>query len=57
MTSRIAVDAKASFGQRSTEILEIISDAFYAVDQDWRFTYVNRLAEEWWGHLRESMIG
>jgi PAS domain S-box-containing protein len=44
-------------GEQLREILESISDAFYAVDRDWRFTYVNRKAEEWWGRNRESLIG
>jgi len=39
------------------EILESISDAFYAVDRHWRFTYVNRKAEELWGRSREELIG
>lgn len=42
---------------RNAEILESISDAFYAVDRDWRFTYVNRRAEQWWGRDREGLIG
>jgi PAS domain S-box-containing protein len=48
--------AKAS-SQRANEILESISDAFYAVDSDFRFTYVNRKAEEWWGRSRDQLIG
>jgi PAS domain S-box-containing protein len=43
--------------ERNEEILESIADAFYAVDRDWRFTYVNRKAEEWWGRKREDLIG
>ncbi|MGH1574161.1 PAS domain-containing sensor histidine kinase [Methylobacterium sp. P31] len=43
--------------QRNSEILESISDAFYAVDRDWRFTYVNHRAEEWWKRSREDLIG
>ena len=39
------------------EILESISDAFYAVDHDMRFTYINQKAEEWWGRSREELIG
>lgn len=42
---------------RNEEILESISDAFYAVDAEWRFTYVNRKAEEWWQRRREQLIG
>jgi PAS domain S-box-containing protein len=42
---------------RSEEILESISDAFYAVDAEWRLTYVNRVAEAWWGRTREDLIG
>lgn len=43
--------------QRTVEILESISDAFYAVDADLRFTYVNRRAELLWGRRREDLIG
>jgi PAS domain S-box-containing protein len=37
--------------------LESISDAFYAVDSEWRFTYINRKAEELWERRREDLIG
>jgi PAS domain S-box-containing protein len=39
------------------EILESISDAFYAVDRDWRLTYINSKTEQWWGRSREELIG
>jgi PAS domain S-box-containing protein len=39
------------------EILESINDAFYAVDHQWRFTYVNRRAEQLWQRSREQLIG
>jgi PAS domain S-box-containing protein len=39
------------------EVFERISDAFYAVDRDWRFTYVNRRAEELWGCSQEELLG
>lgn len=42
---------------RATEILESIGDGFYAVDADWRFTYVNRRAEAWWGRSRGELLG
>lgn len=35
------------------DILESITDGFYALDNDWRFTYVNRRAEELFGISRE----
>jgi len=43
--------------QRNTEILESISDAFYAVDYDWRFTYINRKAEQLWQKRRAALLG
>ncbi|MGI2908499.1 PAS domain S-box protein [Tolypothrix sp. VBCCA 56010] len=39
--------------EQSRNILESITDAFFALDQDWRFTYVNRQAE----HLLERASG
>src|ERR671921_774432 len=43
--------------ERSTDILESISDAFYAVDGQWCLTYVNVKAEELWGRPREGLLG
>jgi len=43
--------------ERATDILESISDAFYAVDREWRFTYVNGKAEELWGRSRKGLLG
>jgi PAS domain S-box-containing protein len=43
--------------ERATDILEGISDAFYAVDHEWRFTYVNSKAEELWGLGRQELVG
>jgi PAS domain S-box-containing protein len=42
--------------EQATNILESISDAFFAVDHEWRFTYVNRKAEELWGRSREEFL-
>ena len=38
-------------------ILESISDAFFAVDGEWRLTYVNRKAEELWSRSRDELLG
>lgn len=51
ITERKRADARA------TEILENIDDGFYAVDSEWRYTYVNRRAEAWLGRPRTELIG
>ncbi len=43
--------------ERHRAILESITDAFYAFDRDWRFTYVNRRAEAFMGRSREELLG
>src|SRR5215203_2756879 len=43
--------------ERAANTLESISDAFYAVDRDWCFTYVNNKAEELWDRSREELLG
>jgi PAS domain-containing protein len=35
----------------------IFSDAFYAVNRKWRFTYANRRAQELWGRSKEEQLG
>lgn len=42
---------------RVTTILESITDAFFAVDRDWRFTHVNREAERLLKRPREELLG
>jgi PAS domain S-box-containing protein len=42
---------------RTTEILESIGDAFYALDRDWRFVYANRRALELWGKREDEVLG
>lgn len=39
------------------EILGSISDAFYAVDKDWNFTYFNKEAENLLGKKSEEVLG
>ncbi len=54
---RRAEEAIRAAHTRTTEILESISDIFYAVDKDFNFTYVNHKAEESWKRSREDLIG
>ncbi|HEV8714699.1 MAG TPA: ATP-binding protein, partial [Candidatus Binatia bacterium] len=48
-----ALDALQVAHRRATNILESISDAFYALDRQWRFTYLNQQAERL---LRKSQV-
>ncbi len=53
-----AARTEAAEGRRRTEaILESITDAFVAIDRDWRFIYVNRRAAEYMGRERDELIG
>lgn len=42
---------------KMTDILEKTSDGFFAVDRDWKFTFVNRQAEKLLDRHREDLIG
>ncbi len=41
----------------TTEILESIGQAFYALDRQLRFVYVNQVAERAWRRRREDLLG
>ncbi len=41
-----ALATREAIAGQITRILESISDAFYSVDRDWRFSYVNTMARE-----------
>ncbi len=43
--------------RRIAGILERMSDAFFALDRDWRFTYLNRQAERLFGRERRDLAG
>ena len=47
----------AEANRQRNDILESISECFYALDKDLRFTYVNKGAEEIWGLSRADLIG
>jgi PAS domain S-box-containing protein len=42
--------------ERAT-LLESITDAFYALDRQWRFTYVNQRALDYYGKQRTELLG
>ncbi|RJK94270.1 SpoIIE family protein phosphatase [Vallicoccus soli] len=42
---------------RVARVLETMSTAFYALDHDWRFTYVNPQAERVLGRPRDELLG
>lgn len=44
-------------GERVATILESITDAFFAVDREWRFSYVNREAERLLQRHRDGLLG
>jgi PAS domain S-box-containing protein len=44
-------------GEQARTILESISDAFYALDQQWRFTYVNPQAEKVLDRTESELLG
>lgn len=43
--------------EQSRNILESIGEAFFAVDENWRFTYVNQFAETLLDRIRGDLIG
>lgn len=43
--------------EHTTSILESITDAFFAVDREWRFTYVNAEAERFLHKTRDELAG
>ncbi len=51
------LDASRELSEQRKRILESITDAFYAVDENWTFTYVNAQAEEFLERPREELLG
>lgn len=42
---------------RLDDLIESVTDAFYAVDRDWRLVVFNRAAEAYFGFGRETVLG
>jgi PAS domain S-box-containing protein len=51
------IHAEAPLTGQLADILERVSDAFVALDRNWRYTYVNRQAAALFGRRREDLIG
>lgn len=50
-------DQVRRFNSNAEAILESITDAFFAVSSEWRFTYVNRHAEQILGREPDDLLG
>lgn len=57
MAEREAREATEKAEHRNASLLESIGDAFYSLDADWRFTYVNRHAEQLLRQSRDGLLG
>ena len=58
ITSRKQIEeALRDSEQQSRNILESISDSFFALDENWQFTYVNQAAETLLGYRLGELIG
>ena len=53
-TAQLAAEAARV---RVTRILESVTDAFFALDREWRFTYLNPQAEPLLWRTRDSLLG
>lgn len=54
---RRAVQEQRDLAARLTTTLESITDAFYTLDRNWRFTYLNACAEKLLGRRRDELLG
>jgi len=54
---REAEQQAACIAERLSATLESITDAFYTLDHDWRFTYLNREAERLFKRPRSELLG
>ncbi len=52
-----AKDAAEDANRRTQEVLERVTDGFYALDRDWRVTHFNEAAERLLGKTRQEVIG
>ena len=58
LSAQKRAEAEAGDGdRRARAVLESIGDAFFALDRDWKFTYINRRSEELIGRPRAGLLG
>ncbi|MBM6593612.1 PAS domain-containing protein [Microvirga pudoricolor] len=53
---KLAEQMLSAVPQTDPDVLEDINEAFYALDERWRITYVNRKAEEIFGRSRDILL-
>jgi PAS domain S-box-containing protein len=54
---KLAADQIQGLAERLTTTLESITDAFFTVDKEWRFTFLNHKAEQLLRRTRTELIG
>ncbi len=54
---KLAAEQIQSLGARLHETLDTITDAFFTLDRDWRFSYVNAAAERMLHRTRAELLG
>jgi len=47
----------AASAEKTEELLESITDAFFALDKDWNFTYVNEQCTVWYPFTKDQVLG
>jgi PAS domain S-box-containing protein len=57
VTDSSATEAEERRIEEQREIYERITDAFYALDDEWRFTHLNERAEEILGRSEDDLLG
>lgn len=55
--SHQAMEQIRRFAKRQAKIFESITDAFFTLDREWRFTYVNQRSEELLQRTRDDLLG
>ena len=54
---RTRTAALSKINRRLTSILESMTDAFYTLDENWCFTYLNHQAEQIWQRSQVDLLG